>query len=256
MNKYKSVYIIVGFIFMMIVAIVVSLIPQHLNESLGLRSPNFNHLLGTDQLGRDFLLRLIQGSIVTIGLTMTVIVLSIGIGLILGLIAGIEGRWFDKSCMFLADLLLAIPSFIIALVVLSLVSDSMLGLLFALTIGWLGRYLRYFRNLTRDLQKQPFITYAVLSGNSKMKTTLVHTIPHLMSNILALITADIGKIMLSISGLAFLGLGIKPPTPELGTILFDGKSYFSAAPWLFFFPGLLLGGYALLFQMLNNKIMK
>lgn len=89
-----------------------------------------------------------------------------------------------------------------------------------------------------------------------MKTTLVHTIPHLMSNILALITADIGKIMLSISGLAFLGLGIKPPTPELGTILFDGKSYFSAAPWLFFFPGLLLGGYALLFQMLNNKIMK
>ena len=158
--------------------------------------------------------------------------------------------------MFLADLLLAIPSFIIALVVLSLVSDSMLGLLFALTIGWLGRYLRYFRNLTRDLQKQPFITYAVLSGNSKMKTTLVHTIPHLMSNILALITADIGKIMLSISGLAFLGLGIKPPTPELGTILFDGKSYFSAAPWLFFFPGLLLGGYALLFQMINNKIMK
>lgn len=219
-----------------------------------LQSPNAQHVLGTDQLGRDFLIRLIEGTSVTLMLTIVVVILSVTVGLILGLIAGIERKWLDQLCMFIADMLLAIPSFIIALVVLGLISNSMVGLVLALTLGWIGRYLRYFRNLTRDIQKKPFISYAVLSGNSIVKTTMTHTVPHLMSNIFALITADFGKIMLSISGLAFLGLGIKPPTPELGTILFDCKSYFNSAPWLFFYPGILLGGCVLLFQTINKKI--
>ena len=221
-----------------------------------LAPPSLQHLLGTDQLGRDMFTRMIIGSGVTLGLTVVVVVLSVSIGLIFGMMAGLMGRWFDKLCMFVADLLLAIPSFIIALVILGLVSDSMIGLLCALVIGWLGRYLRYFRNLTRDIQKEPFIQYAVLSGNSNVQTLYAHMLPHLLSKIMALVTADFGKIMLSISGLAFLGLGVKPPIPELGTILFDCKSYLTIAPWLFFFPGILLGGYALLFQIINNKIIK
>ena len=118
-----------------------------------LAPPSLQHLLGTDQLGRDMFTRMIIGSGVTLGLTVVVVVLSVSIGLIFGMMAGLMGRWFDKLCMFVADLLLAIPSFIIALVILGLVSDSMIGLLCALVIGWLGRYLRYFRNLTRDIQK-------------------------------------------------------------------------------------------------------
>ena len=104
--------------------------------------------------------------------------------------------------MFIADMLLAIPSFIIALVILSLVSNSMLGLILALTIGWIGRYLRYFRNLTRDIQNVP-LSVMQDYGNSTFKTTVTHVIPHLLSNIFALVTADFGKMMLSISGLAF-----------------------------------------------------
>lgn len=219
-----------------------------------LQSPSLKHFLGTDQLGRDLLNRLMLGSGVTLSLSAVVMIISVSIGLTLGMIAGIERNWVDKALMFIADMILAIPSFIIALVVLSLISNSTVGLILALTIAWVGCYLRYFRNLTRDIQKCPFISYAVLSGNSTVQTTIAHTMPHLMSNILALITADIGKIILSISGLAFLGLGIKPPIPELGTILFDGKGYFNSAPWLFFFPGMLIGGYALLFQMLNKRI--
>ena len=129
----------------------------------------------------------------------------------------------------------------------------MLGLILALTIGWIGRYLRYFRNLTRDIQKRPFVSYARLSGNSTFKTTVTHVIPHLLSNIFALVTADFGKMMLSISGLAFLGLGIKPPTPELGTILFDGKVISMVHLGSSSSPGVLLGGFALLCQMINKK---
>ena len=159
---------------------------------------------------------------------------------------GIERKWLDQIIMFIADMLLAIPSFIIALVILSLVSNSMLGLILALTIGWIGRYLRYFRNLTRDIQKRPFVSYARLSGNSTLKRRCV--IPHLLSNIFALVTA--GKMMLSISDLPFRP-GIKPPTPELEPFSLTGK-LFQWCLWLFFFPGVLLGGFALLCQMINK----
>ena len=245
MKKYQT-YIAIGSLLSLIVVLTTYGLMQDTQHLNPLESPNGQHWLGTDQLGRDFLVRLIVGSLVTLSLTGIVILLSVCMGLIFGLFAGIERRWLDQIIMFVADMLLAIPSFIIALVILSLVSNSMIGLILALTIGWIGRYLRYFRNLTRDIQKRPFVQYARLSGNSTFKTTVTHVIPHLLSNIFALVTADFGKMMLSISGLAFLGLGIKPPTPELGTILFDGKSYFNGAPWLFFFPGLLLGGCALL----------
>lgn len=254
MKRHSKPYVTVSLTIIVLTALIIYSIVHSTQQFAPLESPKWQHLLGTDQLGRDFFARLCVGSLVTLSLTAIVIILSVGIGLMLGLIAGVERKWLDQIVMFMADMLLAIPSFIIALVVLSLISNSMLGMILALTLGWMGRYLRYFRNLTRDIQKQPFIQYAVLSGNSKVKTTVTHVIPHLCSNIFALITADFGKIMLSISGLAFLGLGIKPPTPELGTILFDGKSYFNGAPWLFFFPGLLLGGYALLFQIINKKI--
>lgn len=254
MKMQSKQYVTLSLTIIFLIVLVLYSVMHSTKQSVPLQSPNWQHLLGTDQLGRDFLARLCIGSLVTLSLTAIVIILSVGLGLSLGLIAGIERKWIDQIMMFIADMLLAIPSFIIALVVLSLVSNSMIGLILALTLGWMGRYLRYFRNLTRDIQKRPFIQYAILSGNSTLKTTVIHVIPHLCSNIFALVTADFGKIMLSISGLAFLGLGIKPPTPELGTILFDGKSYFNGAPWLFFFPGLLLGGCALLCQILNKKI--
>ncbi|MCH4354082.1 hypothetical protein HMPREF2564_04665 [Staphylococcus sp. HMSC068D03] len=253
MKKYQT-YIAISTILSVMFVLIVYCFMQDTQNLDPLQSPNSQHWLGTDQLGRDFFVRLIVGSLVTLSLTSVVILLSVCIGLVFGLIAGIERKWLDQIIMFIADMLLAIPSFIIALVILSLVSNSMLGLILALTIGWIGRYLRYFRNLTRDIQKRPFVSYARLSGNSTFRTTVVHVIPHLLSNIFALVTADFGKMMLSISGLAFLGLGIKSPTPELGTILFDGKSYFNGAPWLFFFPGVLLGGFALLCQMINKKI--
>ena len=92
-----------------------------------------------------------------------------------------------------------------------------------------------------------------MSGLSKLEIIIYHIVPHLLSNVMALVTADFGKLMLSISGLAFIGLGVKPPLPELGAILYDGKSYFYSAPWLFFFPGVLLGGFALICQYLNRR---
>lgn len=224
-----------------------------IHQSEALLPPSLHHLLGTDHLGRDFFTRLFVGSMVTLGLTTLIIVGSVILGLMLGLAAALIGRWLDALLMAFADMLIALPSIIIALVVLGFINNSIVGLCLALMIGWLGRYLRYFRNLARDVQTQPFVKFASLSGLTRTQTTVRHIIPHLMRNVTALITADFGKLMLSISGLAFIGLGVKPPLPELGAILYDGKSYFYSAPWLFFFPGILLGGFALTCQILNRR---
>ncbi|MGZ2417523.1 peptide/nickel transport system permease protein [Staphylococcus caledonicus] len=227
-----------------------------IHQSEALLPPSLTHLLGTDHLGRDFLTRLFVGSIVTLGLTTLILVGTVVLGLILGLLSALVGKWLDSVMMALADMLIALPAIIIALVILGFMNNSVFGLCFALIIGWLGRYLRYFRNLARDAKTQPFVKYASLSGFSKLQTTIYHIVPHLLSNVMALITADFGKLMLSISGLAFIGLGVKPPLPELGAILFDGKSYFYSAPWLFFFPGVLLGGFALICQLLNRRYIR
>nr|WP_222125909.1 ABC transporter permease [Staphylococcus haemolyticus] len=224
-----------------------------IHQSEALLPPSLHHLLGTDHLGRDFFTRLFVGSMVTLGLTTLIIVGTVILGLILGLAAALIGCWLDALLMAFADMLIALPSIIIALVVLGFINNSIVGLCLALMIGWLGRYLRYFRNLARDVQTQPFVKFASLSGLTRTQTIVHHIIPHLMRNVTALITADFGKLMLSISGLAFIGLGIKPPLPELGAILYDGKSYFYSAPWLFFFPGILLGGFALTCQILNRR---
>ncbi|KAK56130.1 ABC transporter permease [Staphylococcus lugdunensis] len=224
-----------------------------IHQTAALIPPTWSHWLGTDHLGRDFLTRLFVGSMVTLGLTSFILIGTVILGLILGLLSAMIGHWFDSIMMALADMLIALPAIIIALVVLGFMNNSILGLCFALIIGWLGRYLRYFRNLARDAQKQPFVKYAPLSGLSKLEITIYHIVPHLLSNVMALVTADFGKLMLSISGLAFIGLGVKPPLPELGAILYDGKSYFYSAPWLFFFPGVLLGGFALICQYLNRR---
>ena len=159
MKKYQT-YIAISAILSVMFVLIVYCFMQDTQNLDPLQSPNSQHWLGTDQLGRDFLVRLIVGSLVTLSLTSVVILLSVCIGLVFGLIAGIERKWLDQIIMFIADMLLAHPSFIIALVILSLVSNSMLGLILALTIGLIGRYLRYFRYLTRDIQKRPFVSFA------------------------------------------------------------------------------------------------
>ena len=122
--------------------------------------------------------------------------------------------------MALADMLIALPAIIIALVVLGFINNSVVGLCLALIIGWLGRYLRYFRNLARDTMTQPFVKFAPLSGMSKFQVTIHHIVPHLISDIMALV-ADFVNVKYFRSRLYWFRS--KTPIPELGAILHDGK---------------------------------
>ncbi|MBC1600883.1 ABC transporter permease [Listeria welshimeri] len=247
-------------IFLFIIILSILLIFSHLkdpyavNKSESLQNISWDHLFGTDYLGRDLFSRVLYGasnSLIIACLSLTIVVF---LSLFLGSLAGIVGGLVDTSIMIFADSLISIPSIIVALVFVGLFSNSIIVVLIALIISWSGNYIRYIRNLVLNIRKEEFIVLAPLRGSQGSHLLFHHILPNILAELFSLFMTDLGKIILSISGLSFLGIGIHPPTPELGTILFDGKSYFFIAPWIFIFPGLAISLIVLTTQYSSYKI--
>lgn len=243
-----------GVIIMLLIGFVKWQNPYFVNRNSVLQGISWQHLLGTDYLGRDLFSRLILGSLYSVALASISLLSVVFVSLILGGIAGVFGGLMDKMITTIADILMSIPSIIVALVFTGFFSNSVATVLFALTISWSGRYIRSIRNLVLNSLKEEYIILAPLRGSFGMRTLFYHIIPTILIELLSLFLTDIGKILLSISGLAFLGIGVQPPIPELGTILYDGKTYFFVAPWLFIFPGMMLSLILLATQRFSQKI--
>ncbi|MGV3005378.1 ABC transporter permease [Streptococcus pluranimalium] len=230
--------------------------PNAIHQEHSLQAPSATFILGTDYLGRDLFSRLFFGILQSISIGLIVLIIVAIISIFLGGLSGYIKGPLDYGIVFFADLLSSIPSMILCLVFVGFFANSVWSVTVALIISWLGKYIRYIRNLVISLQKEDFITLAPLHGSTGLHTLMVHLLPNLAYPLLALFITDIGKIILSVSGLAFLGLGIQPPTAELGTILYDGKAYFFIAPWLFIFPGICLTVLILMSQLLGRKLMQ
>lgn len=228
--------------------------PYAINKLEGLQGVSSQHIFGTDYLGRDLFSRVLYGSVYSLGLAVLSLVGVILISLLLGSLAGRIGGLVDTGMMMFADSLISIPSIILALVFTGLFSNSLLTVMLALIISWSGKYIRYIRNLVLNIGKEEFIMLAPLRGSRKGHTLMYHILPNLLVELLSLFMTDLGKIILSISGLSFLGIGAQPPMPELGTILFDGKAYFFIAPWIFIFPGLVIAAIVLVTQVISSRI--
>lgn len=228
--------------------------PYAINKQEALEGSNWRHLFGTDYLGRDLFSRILYGSGYSLLVASIALVGVITVSLVIGGLAGYLGGLVDTGMMILADILISIPSLILALVFTGLFSNSILTVMVALMISWSGKYIRYIRNLVLNIGKEEFILLAPLRGSRGAHTIVFHVMPNIFAQLLSLFMTDLGKIMLSISGLAFLGIGAQPPTPELGTILYDGKAYFFTAPWIFIFPGLILVLIILFTQFISSKM--
>ncbi|MGT2910581.1 ABC transporter permease [Streptococcus cameli] len=214
--------------------------PNQIDQTNLLNNGSFKYPLGTDYLGRDLFSRLVVGTMHSItlgGLTLGIVVV---ISLVLGGLAGYFGGWMDVVATFLSDLLLCIPSLVLALVFVGLFSNSTITIVVAMVVSWSGKYVRYIRNLVLDIKNKDFIRLAPMRGLTTFQILLFHILPNLSIRLLSLFLTDIGKIILSISGLAFIGIGVQPPFPELGTILYDGRTYFYQSPGLLLYPGLVL----------------
>lgn len=228
--------------------------PYTIEKSSRLQSISWQHWFGTDYLGRDLFSRVVYGCFYSLSIAFLVLISLILVSLILGGSAGLIGGLVDTSITTVADMMISIPSMILALVFSGLFSNSVFTVMVALIISGSGKYIRYIRNLVLTIKTEEFILLAPLRGSFTFHTLIFHMLPNLFAELVSLFMTDLGKILISISGLSFLGIGIQPPIPELGTILFDGKAYFFVAPWIFIFPGLLLSSIVLTTQMISKKI--
>ncbi|WP_434748747.1 nickel transporter permease [Paenibacillus amylolyticus] len=212
------------------------------------------HPLGTDHLGRDVLTRLLLGGGQTLGYSLLALGAALLIGIPFGLIAGYKRGWIDKLFMRIADAFLAFPDTIVAIVLSGLLGAGIGNLVFAIVIVKWVSYARLVRSTVLSESQKDYIRVARTNGLSDARIMTKHLLPHIAGHVLVLASLDLGKIILLISSLSYIGLGAQPPTPEWGSMLNDSRPYFQSRPELMIFPGLAIVSVVLLANMLGDYL--
>lgn len=205
----------------------------------GLFSPGA-HPLGTDEVGRDILSRLINGSRITLLVATTAVVLGGVAGTILGILAGYKGGLIDRVLMRLVDIQLAVPLMLLALLVVAALGPSLQNVVLVLALTSWIRYARIIRAQVLSLREREFVQSAHAIGASTLRIMFLHILPNVLTPALVVGTLELARVIIMDSALSFLGLGVQPPTPSWGRMLADGRVYISSAWWAVTFPGLAI----------------
>ncbi|MDY7991103.1 nickel transporter permease [Paenibacillus polymyxa] len=228
--------------------------PYRIQMGNRLQSISATHWLGTDHLGRDVLSRVIAGLRTTVGTSLLILAVSLVVGVPLGLLSGFIGGWMDRVFKRVVDAFMTLPDYIFAIVLSGLLGPGLVNLIFAVTaVKWVG-YARLVRSTVLAEKQKDYISLSILAGTSSLRIVMRHILPHAIGNVLVLATLDIGKIILMIASLSFLGLGPQPPIPEWGTMLNEGRAYFQMAPHLMLVPGIAVVLTVLLANVLGDKL--
>ncbi len=198
------------------------------------------HPLGTDQLGRDILSRIVAGSQVTLMVAGAAVVLGGVLGTLLGLIAGFFGGWLDRILMRLVDIQLAVPLMLLALMVVAALGPSLQNLIIVLALVSWVRYARIVRGQVLAVREREFVQSARAIGASAPRIILRHILPNVLTPAVVVATLELARVIVLEAGLSFLGLGVQPPFPSWGRMLAEGRTYISSAWWIITFPGLAL----------------
>lgn len=226
--------------------------PTQVEMGNRLQSISSEHLLGTDHLGRDIFSRILSGTQTTVGTSLIVLGVSLFIGIPIGLLSGYVGGAIDRFIMRIVDAFLAFPDYIVAIVLSGLLGPGMLNLMLAIvTVKWVG-YTRLVRSTVISEKQKDYISVARINGVGPLKIMMKHMVPHVIGNVMVMATLDIGKIILLIASLSYIGLGAQPPSPEWGAMLNEGKAYFYNAPQLMVIPGLSIMAVVLIFNFLGD----
>jgi peptide/nickel transport system permease protein len=212
-------------------------VAQRLLPPVWLAGGGPEHLLGTDQLGRDILSRIIHGSRISLLIGVLSVVLSLPIGVCLGLLAGYFGGRLDDITMRIADVQLAFPFILLALTIAGVLGPSPRNVVLILAIGGWVIYARLARGQVLSLREKEFIEAARSLGGGNLRILMMHVLPNVVSPIIVVGTFAVAQMILLESSLSFLGLGVQPPTPSWGGMLNDGRAYITVAWWLSTFPG-------------------
>ena len=213
--------------------------PMQLAPSQRLKPASAQFLLGTDAYGRDLLSRVIYGGRISLLIGLGAAVFSIGVGLVIGLISGFF-KWVDAVMMRVMDGLMAMPSILLAIAVVSLSGASVWTVLIAITIPEVPRVARLVRSVVLSAREEPYVEAAISVGSSLPKIMWRHLMPNTIAPLIVQGTYVCASAILTEAILSFLGAGVSPETPTWGNIMAEGRSYFQIKPSLIFWPGLLL----------------
>ena len=206
--------------------------PTAIDMKARLSGPTAAHWLGTDQLGRDTFSRMILGGRVALQVALPSIAAALGLGLLLGMVAGYGPRWVDNAIMLLFDTLRSFPTVMLALSFVALVGPSLGTVMLVVVVTSTPIYGRIARTQTMTLKSSEFITAEEAMGARMPRILLIHILPNILGTLVVLASMDIPAVIALEAGLSFLGMGVKPPTPSWGSLLKDGYSLIRSTPWL------------------------
>lgn len=244
MRNYLAVSGATVLILLILVAVFAPLLAPYSPEDIDLfriqESPSKEHVLGTDELGRDVLTRILYGSRVTLLVGFCSMVISVVIGVVLGAIAGYYGKWVDNLLMRLTDIFLSFPSLILLIIVAAYFETTVIGMILIIGLtGWMT-VARLVRGEFLSLKEKEFVEASVAIGSRDRRVIFRHILPNAMAPLIVAATLMVGYAIIFESALSFLGVGIKPPAATWGNMLSNAQQDINTAPWLAIWPGMLI----------------
>lgn len=212
------------------------------------------HILGTDELGRDMLSRLVWGGRVSLIVGFAAVSFAALIGVTLGLISGYLAGRFDFWAQRFIDVLMAFPYILLALIVVAILGPGLVNTMFAISIAGIPYYVRIARGSALSLRESEFVKASQAAGAPTRRILLRHVLSNSLSPIVVAATLDVGFMIMAAAGMSFLGLGAQPPTSEWGVMLSDGRQYLRVAPWVSLLPGLIIFLVVLTLNLLGDRL--
>ena len=239
-----GVVLILAVLLAAIFADVIAPFPEHVGAVVDFvnfnKAPDSTYLMGTDLVGRDLFSRILYAYRVSLMLGVVVLILAVPVGVTLGLVAGYLGGWTDAVIMRITDVFLSIPPLVLALAIMGVLQPTLVNGMIAVTVMWWPWYTRMVYNITLAERQEGYVLAAEVIGASRAHIIFREILPNCLPAIITKMTLDFGFVILVASSLSFLGLGVQPPTPDLGSMVAEGAKYLPDSWWLTVFPGLAI----------------
>jgi peptide/nickel transport system permease protein len=243
---------------LVVVAIVApAIVPYDPNDQsfrIKLLAPSTEHLLGTDEFGRDVLSRILVGTRVALGVGIVPVAIALVIGVTLGLIAGYFGGGTDQVVMRVIDVLLAFPWLLLAIGIMAILGPGIQNVVIAVAIVYVPAFARIVRGSVLSIKEKEYVEAARAMGQPNTRIIVRHVLANAWAPIIVLATLSIGQAIIYAAGLSFIGLGTQPPDADWGVMLTSGREYLRDAPWLGFFPGLAILITVLAFNLFGDGL--
>jgi peptide/nickel transport system permease protein len=227
-------------------------LPKRLRPPAWTPKGDWTYTIGTDTLGRDLMTRIIHGARVSLVVVALTLGLGGGLGLVLGLLAGYHGGRLDSFLMRAADITMAFPIILFAILLVAILGGGMFNVVVSIGVVLWARYARVIRGEVLSLMQRDFIARARVNGCSDLRIIFVHLFPNVLNTLMVLLSLQVGWLIIVESSLSFLGAGIPPPTPSWGSMIAEGRDYITRAWWVSLFPGLAIALTVLAFNLFGD----